>query len=168
MGKVVGIHQLLKMLAFLRRGDKRVVFTNGTFDILHRGHIEYLTASRKLGDALVVGLNTDTSIRRIKGPRRPINNESDRSVVLAALGCVDFVCFFSEDTPMNLIRAVQPDVLVKGADWKVHDIVGADFVRKRGGKVRTIRLTRGRSTSNTIDRILKVYCRTLKSARRSR
>jgi rfaE bifunctional protein nucleotidyltransferase chain/domain len=159
MGQIVRIQKLSKLCNAFRRKEKRVVFTNGTFDILHRGHVEYLQAARKLGDILIVGLNTDASIRRIKGLGRPINKGADRSVVLSALGCVDFVCFFSDDTPLALIRAIGPDVLVKGADWKVNDIVGNEIVKRRGGRVRTIRLTRGRSTSNTIDRVLKAYCR---------
>ncbi len=135
-----------------------VVFTNGTFDILHRGHVDYLQAARRLGDVLIVGLNTDASIRRIKGKGRPINPTAARAAVLSALGCVDYVCTFSDDTPYKLIRALVPDVLVKGADWKVGDIVGRDVVERHGGVVRTIRLTRGHSTTNTIERILRAYC----------
>ncbi len=158
MGRVLGVKKLARLRKTLRRQGKKVVFTNGTFDIIHRGHVEYLQAARKLGDALVVGLNTDASIRRIKGTGRPVNKNADRAVVLAALGCVDYVCFFRDDTPYRLIRALVPDVLVKGADWKVHDIVGKKVVEQHGGVVKTIRLTRGRSTSNTIERVLKAYC----------
>ena len=158
MGRVVGLRELSKLRPGLRRRRKKVVFTNGTFDILHRGHVEYLQAARKLGDVLVVGLNTDASIRRIKGKGRPVNKNADRAIVLSALGCVDYICFFGEDTPFNLIKTVVPDVLVKGADWNIHDIVGKDIVEKHGGTVRTIRLTKGRSTTNTIERVLRAYC----------
>lgn len=136
-----------------------MVFTNGTFDILHRGHVEYLTAARRLGDVLVVGLNTDASIRRIKGDPRPINRGRDRAAVLAALGAVDYVCFFGGDTPLRLISVVVPDVLVKGADWSVSAIVGRDVVERHGGRVRTIRLTPGRSTTGVIEKILQAYRR---------
>lgn len=142
----------------LKRRGKTVVFTNGTFDILHRGHVSYLQAARRLGDVLVVGLNTDESIRRIKGPLRPINGNRDRADVLAALQCVDYVVFFGDDTPARLIQTLIPDVLVKGADWKKGQIVGGDVVEAHGGKVRRIRLTPGRSTTNVIQRILDVYC----------
>jgi len=141
----------------LKNKKKTVVFTNGTFDILHRGHVAYLQAARKLGDCLIVGLNTDASIRRIKGPKRPINPNRDRAEVLAALGCVDYVVLFGDDTPERLIHALVPDVLVKGADWKKGDIVGGDFVEAHGGSVRRIRLTKGRSTTNVIKRVLDVY-----------
>jgi D-beta-D-heptose 7-phosphate kinase/D-beta-D-heptose 1-phosphate adenosyltransferase len=158
MGKVVNVRALSRIRKALRRQRKNVVFTNGTFDIIHRGHVEYLQAARRLGDVLVVGLNTDASIRRIKGKARPVNKNSDRAAVLAALGCVDYVCFFGDDTPGRLIRTLLPDILVKGADWKVNDIVGKDVVERHGGTVKTIRLTRGRSTTNTIKRVLRAYC----------
>lgn len=157
MGRVVPIRSMVRIRARLRRRGRRVVFTNGTFDILHRGHVEYLARARKLGDVLVVGLNTDASIRRIKGPRRPVNPLADRAAVLAALASVGYVVPFSSDTPARLIALLLPDVLVKGADWKTGDIVGADLVRRHGGKVRRIRLTPGRSTSTMISRILKTH-----------
>jgi rfaE bifunctional protein nucleotidyltransferase chain/domain len=157
MGRVVGLHALKEIRRGLKRKGRRVVFTNGTFDILHRGHVEYLQAARRLGDVLVVGLNTDASIRRIKGPRRPINPNRDRATVLSALGCVDYVCLFGDDTPHALISALVPDVLVKGADWKADAIVGKDIVEAHGGKVRRIRLTRGRSTTNVIQEVLRKY-----------
>jgi D-beta-D-heptose 7-phosphate kinase/D-beta-D-heptose 1-phosphate adenosyltransferase len=157
MGSVVAIETLVRRRRALKRNGKRVVFTNGTFDILHRGHVEYLQAARALGDTLIVGLNTDASIRRIKGKRRPINQNRDRAAVLAALGCVDYVCFFGENTPALLIARLVPDVLVKGADWKTGDIVGKDIVEAHGGTVRRIRLTAGRSTTNVIERVLLKY-----------
>jgi D-beta-D-heptose 7-phosphate kinase/D-beta-D-heptose 1-phosphate adenosyltransferase len=159
MGHVVGWKELLAIRTRLRRRHERVVFTNGTFDILHRGHVEYLAAARKLGDVLIVGLNSDASIRRIKGKGRPINRFDDRAIVLAALESVDYVCLFEDDTPARLIASLVPDILVKGADWKIGEIVGRDVVEGHGGTVKTIRLTRGRSTTNTIKRVLRTYCR---------
>ena len=137
------------------RQRKTVVFTNGTFDIVHRGHVEYLSAAKALGDVLIVGLNTDASIRRIKGEGRPINSNAERAAVLAALRAVDYVCFFGDDTPAAMIARVVPDVLVKGADWKPAEIVGRDVVKQHGGVVKTIRLTPGRSTTGLIHRILE-------------
>ncbi len=157
MGKVLSLPALRKVRERLRKQQKKVVFTNGTFDILHRGHVEYLTKAKALGDVLIVGLNTDASIRRIKGPQRPINTNRDRAAVLAALAAVDYICFFGEDTPQRLIAALVPDVLVKGADWSVNAIVGKDIVENHGGVVKTIRLTPGRSTTNVIRRILNAY-----------
>jgi len=155
MGQIVGLRSLLRILHGLRRRGKTVVFTNGTFDIIHRGHVEYLTKAKRIGDVLIVGLNTDASIRRIKGKGRPINSNADRAAVLAALTPVDYVCFFSEDTPHEIISRLKPDVLVKGADWKTNAIVGRDIVEENGGRVRRIRLTPNRSTSNIIERIIK-------------
>jgi rfaE bifunctional protein nucleotidyltransferase chain/domain len=157
MGQVVSLETAVRIRRRLMRDHCRVVFTNGTFDILHRGHVEYLAAARKLGDVLFVGLNTDASIRRIKGKGRPINPNRDRAAVLAALGCVDYVVLFGEDTPDRIIRRLLPDVLVKGADWKPEAIVGSDTVRAHGGIVKTIRLTPGRSTTGVIERVLEHY-----------
>jgi len=157
MGRVMPLAALARLRARLRREGKRVVFTNGTFDIIHRGHVEYLAAARKMGDVLIVGLNSDASIRRIKGPKRPINRMADRAAVLASLASVDYVCVFGSDTPYTLIRRLVPDVLVKGADWKNKGIVGSDVVKGAGGTVRTVRLTPGRSTTNVIDRVLHAY-----------
>jgi rfaE bifunctional protein nucleotidyltransferase chain/domain len=157
MGRVIGRAALLQIRRRLKRAGKRVVFTNGTFDILHRGHVEYLQAARRMGDVLVVGLNTDASIRRIKGDKRPINQNRDRAIVLASLGCVDYVCLFGDDTPKRLIDALIPDILVKGADWSANAIVGKDTVEAHGGKVRRIRLTRGRSTTGVIEKVLEKY-----------
>lgn len=130
-----------------------VVFTNGVFDLLHRGHVEYLFAARAMGDALVVGLNTDESVRRLgKGADRPINREADRALVLAGLACVDAVTLFGDDTPRDLIAALLPDVLVKGGDYRVDDIAGADEVRAAGGRVEVIPLVPGRSTTAILER----------------
>ncbi len=140
----------------LRRSGRRIVFTNGVFDILHRGHVEYLAKAKSLDDVLIVGLNSDASARRIKGPTRPHQKQSDRAVILLALESVDYVVIFGEDTPDKLIRQIKPDILVKGADYKVSEIVGADFVRSYGGSVRRIRLTPGRSTSRLVRKVNKV------------
>lgn len=132
---------------------KKVVFTNGCFDILHIGHVDYLEKARELGDKLVLGLNTDASVSRIKGPQRPIVNEESRSRVIAALGFVDAVTFFDEETPKELIEALKPDILVKGNDYLAENIVGAEFVIKNGGEVKTIPLVEGFSTSNIVNKI---------------
>jgi len=134
----------------------KVVFTNGVFDILHRGHVEYLQKARDMGDLLIVGLNSDASVKRIKGPERPINTQEDRSAVLSALACVDCVVVFEEDTPQKLIELLVPDVLVKGADWKVEDIVGSDVVLRNGGRVETVELVPGKSTTSLIRKITEV------------
>ncbi|MBU0605381.1 MAG: D-glycero-beta-D-manno-heptose 1-phosphate adenylyltransferase [Candidatus Omnitrophica bacterium] len=146
---------LVRVVARLRSGNKRVVFTNGCFDILHVGHVAYLKRARELGDVLVVGLNSDSSVRDIKGKLRPINKEADRAIVLSALYFVDFVTIFDGATPERLIRAVKPDILVKGADWKAEEIVGADFVKSYGGRVVRIPFIKGYSTTSVIDKIGK-------------
>lgn len=132
---------------------KAVVFTNGCFDILHLGHIDYLEKARALGDALIIGLNTDQSVKRLKGADRPVNNEYARARMLAALDFVDAVCAFEEDTPLELIETLVPNILVKGGDYTIETIVGADTVMKHGGKVRTIDLVDGYSTTNLIEKI---------------
>jgi rfaE bifunctional protein nucleotidyltransferase chain/domain len=143
-------HELAK-LSFL---GKKVVFTNGVFDILHSGHVDYLSKARDLGDYLVLGLNTDSSVKRLnKGPERPINNEQARATVLGALECVDAIILFDEDTPYELIKAVQPDILVKGADYKPEQIAGYDIVKAKGGEVITIDLSQGFSTTSIIRKI---------------
>lgn len=136
---------------------RTVVFTNGCFDILHPGHVDYLQRARELGDLLVVGLNSDASVRRLKGKCRPVNSEQDRAAVLAGLSCVDRVVIFDQDTPLELIRTVRPRVLVKGGDWPVEKIVGREVVEADGGKVLSIDLLPGYSTSKIIDRILKLH-----------
>jgi rfaE bifunctional protein nucleotidyltransferase chain/domain len=130
-----------------------VVFTNGVFDLLHTGHVRYLQAARALGDALVVAVNSDRSVRAIKGPDRPVNSQAERAEVLLALGWVDAAVIFDEDTPHQIIGIVQPDVLVKGADWGPTDIIGRDIVERRGGRVVRIPLVEGQSTSGLIDRV---------------
>jgi D-beta-D-heptose 7-phosphate kinase/D-beta-D-heptose 1-phosphate adenosyltransferase len=140
-----------------RAAGRVVVFTNGVFDLLHRGHVEYLQGARALGDLLIVGLNSDASVRRIKGPQRPLCPQEDRAAVLSALWCVDHVALFDEDTPQRLIEHLLPDVLVKGADYRVDQIVGADVVSQNGGKVIPIDLVPGKSTSALIARIVELY-----------
>ena len=137
----------------LKLHQQKIVFTNGCFDVLHFGHVHYLLEAKKLGDILVVGLNSDDSVRRLKGPARPINGEKERAFVLAALGCVDYVVLFEEDTPENLIKAVHPDVLVKGGDYALDQIVGADFVRQNGGIVTTIPFVEGYSSTLVIEQL---------------
>jgi len=140
-------------LAGWRAAGERIVFTNGVFDLLHRGHVEYLEESRALGQRLVVGVNSDASVRRLKGPRRPIVPEGERAELLAALECVDLVAIFDEDTPERIIREVAPDVLAKGGDWALEAIVGREFVEARGGRVERIRVREGWSTSRIVERI---------------
>ena len=144
---------LAAALAPRRTAGARIVFTNGCFDLLHPGHVRYLAAARALGDVLVVGLNDDASVRRLKGPGRPILAAVERAEVLAGLGAVDHIVLFAEDTPHHLIAAVAPDVLVKGADWPTDEIVGRDLVLARGGRVERIPVVPGVSTSDIIRRI---------------
>jgi rfaE bifunctional protein nucleotidyltransferase chain/domain len=136
-----------------RAAGRRIVFTNGVFDILHPGHVRYLQAARRYGDLLIVGLNSDASVRRNKGPGRPVNPENERAEVLAALDCVDAVSIFDEDTPAAIIRRVQPDILVKGADWPADQIVGRDTVEARGGRVVLEPVEQGYSTTTIIERV---------------
>ena len=151
--KIVTATQLRDILLGLP--DKKVVFTNGCFDLVHQGHIDYLSKARDLGDMLVVGLNTDASVRRLKGPRRPINDQYSRALFLASMMFVDYVVLFDEDTPYELIKAVQPDVLVKGSDYKPEDIVGYDIVTAKGGKVETLDFLPGFSTTAIERKIAK-------------
>lgn len=133
--------------------QQKIVFTNGCFDVLHFGHVHYLLQAKELGDILVVGLNSDDSVRRLKGPSRPINGEKERAFVLAALACVDYVVVFEEDTPKELIETVRPDVLVKGGDYALDQIVGADFVTRTGGSVTTLPFVEGFSSTRIIEQL---------------
>lgn len=151
--KLTTPNAILQKLRAARALGKKVVFTNGCFDILHKGHTSYLQKAKKLGDVLVVGLNSDASVRRSKGPDRPVNREKDRAEVLSALSCVDHVVIFSQDTPLQLIRALRPHVLVKGGDWKKKDVVGGTFVESLGGKVRLIPYVKGFSTTGLLEKI---------------
>ncbi|MBI5888370.1 MAG: D-glycero-beta-D-manno-heptose 1-phosphate adenylyltransferase [Deltaproteobacteria bacterium] len=156
MKKIISLKNLTATLKTLRK-KKKVVFTNGCFDIIHAGHVRYLSRAKSLGDILVVGLNSDSSVREIKGEKRPIVPEKERAEVMAALSFVDYVIIFKETTPVKLISAIKPDVLVKGADWAASAIAGADVVKKHGGKIRRITLVKGRSTTNIIKRILELH-----------
>jgi rfaE bifunctional protein nucleotidyltransferase chain/domain len=148
---------LAELLADIRSQGKRVVFTNGCFDLLHPGHISTLTQAKRLGDVLVVGINSDASVKRLKGEHRPILNEEERATILAALEAVDFVTIFAEDTPLELIRLLQPQVLVKGGDWNLEAVVGRDVVEGTGGRVVLIPYQPGSSTTGIIERILALY-----------
>jgi D-glycero-beta-D-manno-heptose 1-phosphate adenylyltransferase len=152
-GTVIGLAEAQRLVADLRRDGKRVVFTNGVFDLLHPGHLRYLRAARAEGDALIVGINSDRSVRINKGPDRPITPEAERAEILAALAVVDAVVIFDEETPAGIIRALQPDVLVKGADWPADQIVGRDTVEARGGRVVRVPVEAGFSTTSILERV---------------
>lgn len=155
MGQVFTKDKILKHIASARAGKKndfKLVFTNGCFDILHVGHIRYLNEAKALGNFLVVAVNSDASVHKIKGPSRPIQNESDRAEILAALAAVDAVVIFNEETPLEIIKAIQPDVLVKGGDWPINKIVGHELVQARGGLVKSLKFVEGRSTTDIIER----------------
>jgi D-beta-D-heptose 7-phosphate kinase/D-beta-D-heptose 1-phosphate adenosyltransferase len=156
-GRVESLAQVSDRTHHLQRSGKRIAFTNGCFDILHPGHIDLLRRARELGDVLVVAINTDASVRRIKGDHRPIIPEQERAELLAGLEMVDFVCTFDEDTPLEAIRQIQPDVLVKGADWGLDAIAGRAEVESRGGRVVAIPLIPGESTTGIVERVLSRY-----------
>ncbi|NQT47046.1 MAG: D-glycero-beta-D-manno-heptose 1-phosphate adenylyltransferase [Candidatus Omnitrophica bacterium] len=151
--KIKDISGLKVAIKKARLDKKRIVFTNGCFDILHKGHIQLLTQAKEKGDLLIVAVNSDSSIRRIKGRKRPLTKEGDRTEVLAALEMVDNVVLFNEETPAAIIREVSPDILVKGGDWKEEEIVGADFVKSKGGEVYSLPYLKGYSTSSLITKI---------------
>lgn len=157
MSKITPRNELKTTVDRLKREGKKVVFTNGCFDILHAGHTRYLREARKLGDALILALNSDSSVRSIKGPMRPIVPEAERAEVVGALDSVDYVTVFDELTPLELIEFLRPDVIVKGGDWAEKDIVGAETVRKWGGRVAIMPEIEGASTTNIIDKVLQVY-----------
>jgi rfaE bifunctional protein nucleotidyltransferase chain/domain len=147
------LDEAAELAAVFRRQNRRVVFTNGVFDLLHPGHVRYLQRARQLGDALIVAVNSDRSVRVNKGSQRPINPEQERAEVVLALACVDAVLVFDQDTPHDVIQAIQPDVLVKGADWGVDEIVGRDIVESRGGTVVRLELEKDFSTTGLIERV---------------
>lgn len=152
--KIIPFEEVTRFVNSRKLNGRRIVFTNGCFDILHPGHVDYLTQARDLGDILVLGLNSDDSVKRQnKGPDRPINTQKARAKVLAGLGCVDVIVYFNEDTPLELIKKVQPDFLVKGGDWKVEQIVGHDIVTAKGGKVLTIPFLEGFSTTGLVNKL---------------
>jgi D-glycero-beta-D-manno-heptose 1-phosphate adenylyltransferase len=156
--KLCSHDEMLRKVRNWQAEGAKVVFTNGCFDILHAGHARYLAAARSLGDRLVVGLNTDASVKRLKGPKRPVASENDRAEVLSALGAVDAVTLFDDDTPEALIGMLLPDILVKGADWPVEKIAGAKAVLEHGGSVLTVPLLEGRSTTGIIETIIQLHC----------
>lgn len=147
--KIMTRAQLAAFVKKEKRTGKKIVFTNGCFDILHAGHVKSIEFAKSKGDILIIGLNSDTSIKRIKGPKRPINKQADRAIVLSALEAVDSVCVFSQDTPLELIKIVKPDILVKGADYKNKEVVGSEYA----GKVVLFPLLKGRSTTNLINKM---------------
>ena len=153
MGEVIEIEELNRLIEESRSDGLKIVFTNGVFDILHAGHLDYLNRSKKLGDILIVGVNTDESTKAIKGLDRPFNGEEDRAALLAGLECVDYVTLFSETTPIKLIGLLKPDLLVKGADYSADEVVGKDLVESLGGEVKLISFKEGFSTSRLIDKI---------------
>ena len=151
--KIQSLPALVRKVRKLQKKRQQIVFTNGCFDILHLGHIDYLERARQLGDCLVVALNRDASVRRLKGAKRPVNSERDRAGVLSGLASVDYVVFFSENTPQKVIQKIQPDILVKGSDWSISKIVGAGFVQAKGGKVKSLKFLQGRSTTKLLQKI---------------
>lgn len=155
--KIQSKQNLKKKLSLLKRRRKKIVFTNGCFDIIHAGHVRYLQDAKKLGDVLVLALNSDRSVKTIKGSKRPIVPEGERAEIMASLEPIDFVVLFHEPNPYKIISYLEPDVLVKGGDWQPKDIVGSDLVLARGGKVKSIRYHKGKSSTNIIEKILKLY-----------
>jgi rfaE bifunctional protein nucleotidyltransferase chain/domain len=155
--KIKTVQELQPLLGILRASGKKIVFTNGCFDLIHTGHTRYLAKARSLGDILIVAVNSDSSVRAIKGDKRPITTEADRMETLAALESVDFVTLFSEPDPFRVISDLQPDVLAKGGDWRVDQIIGRDIVEARGGKVVSLGYIEGASTTGIIEKILRTY-----------
>ena len=155
--KIVSPADAARQVQLWQQAGEKVVFTNGCFDILHRGHVEYLEKSALLGQKMVLGLNTEASVSRLKGPVRPVTEQEARAVVMAALACVSLVVLFDEDTPLSLITLLKPDILTKGDDYTIENIVGSDFVLAQGGSVQTVRLTDGYSTTRTIEKIKAAY-----------
>ena len=158
MNKIKTVQELRPILAILRATGKKIVFTNGCFDLIHTGHTRYLAKAKSFGDLLIVAVNSDASVRMIKGDKRPINTEADRMETLAALDSVDFVVSFHEPDPHRIISELQPDVLVKGGDWPVEKIIGRDIVEGRGGKVISVGYIEGASTTGIIEKIVGKYC----------
>ena len=155
--KVKERKELLRIIKNLKARGKRIVFTNGCFDLLHLGHVRYLEKAKSLGDILVVGVNSDSSVRKLKGPKRPILPEGERTEILSGLGCVDYITVFNEADPLKLITSLKPNLLVKGGDWRREQIVGREVVEGSGGELVVIPFVKGASTSNVIDVILKRF-----------
>ena len=157
MSLVKSLGEIKAIRKKLKKKNKKVVFTNGCFDLIHAGHIDYLIKAKKMGDVLIVGLNSDSSVTKIKGKKRPILNEAERTFILSSLKPVDYIVVFNEVTPKRIIKELIPDILVKGADWKLNDIVGKDIVLDNGGKVKTIKFVNNQSTSKIIKMIVNRY-----------
>jgi rfaE bifunctional protein nucleotidyltransferase chain/domain len=155
--KIIKKEEFDRSLNFLKFKDKKIVFTNGCFDILHRGHFEYLNKAANFGDILIIGLNSDSSVKRIKGENRPLNDEYSRALGLASLQYVSYIILFDEDTPYQLIKYIQPDVLIKGADYRPDQIVGADIVVGKGGQIATVELSEGFSTTSLIAKLKAIH-----------
>ena len=155
--KIRSAASVKRLLESERQKGRAIVFTNGCFDLLHVGHVKYLQKARRLGDLLVLGLNSDASIRRLKGPKRPLIDQDERAHILAALDCIDYVVIFDEDTPLELIREVRPHILVKGGDYQPDQVVGKDFIESYGGRVELITFVDGKSTTNIVEKILQAY-----------
>jgi rfaE bifunctional protein nucleotidyltransferase chain/domain len=147
--KLISLSELLEIIANLKQQDKKITFTNGVFDILHKGHVAYLSEAKSLGDILILGLNSDASVKRLKGPTRPINNHDDRAFVLAGLESIDYITIFDEDTPYQLLSKIQPDILAKGGDYKIEEVVGREFAAKTA----LIEFVKGYSTTKVIEKM---------------
>ena len=158
MNGVKSLSEIKSLRKKFKEQKKKVVFTNGVFDLIHAGHVDYLTKAKALGDILIVGMNTDDSVRRIKGDKRPILNQDERAFLISSLKPVDYVTLFNEDTPKEIIDEIIPDILVKGADWSIDNIVGRKTVEKHGGEVKTIEFVNDQSTSKIIESIKNKYC----------
>ncbi|MCI0449707.1 MAG: D-glycero-beta-D-manno-heptose 1-phosphate adenylyltransferase [Chlorobi bacterium] len=159
MDKIFNADDELGFINELKAQGKKIVFTNGVFDIIHRGHVEYLAEAKSLGDVLIVGLNSDSSVKQIKDDKRPVVGQENRAFVLSNLRPVDYVVIFNEDNPLNLIKTIVPGVLVKGSDWDEDKIIGADFVKSNGGVVKRIKFVENSSSTNIIERIVELYCK---------
>lgn len=153
--KIIDINNIESYLTYWNLKNQKIVFTNGCFDILHRGHVEYLAQAANHGDVLIIGVNTDSSVKRIKGETRPVQDEYARAILLASLNFVTAVVLFDEETPYNLIKRIQPDVLIKGSDYSIKDIIGSDIVEAKGGEVITIDFIEGYSTTSIIEKLKK-------------
>lgn len=158
MNKILARNVLKNKLEELRKKGKKIAFTNGCFDILHAGHIRYLREAKKTADVLVLALNSDSSVRAIKGEKRPLMSEEERAEILAALECIDFVTIFQELTPLELINYLKPDILIKGGDWPEEKVIGREEIKKWGGRVAIIPEVEGKSTTNIVEKIKKLYC----------
>jgi D-beta-D-heptose 7-phosphate kinase/D-beta-D-heptose 1-phosphate adenosyltransferase len=157
INSITSLEEIIKIRAKLKQKGKKVVFTNGCFDIIHAGHVDYLVKAKECGDILIVGLNSDSSVKAIKGEKRPVVNQIERAFILSQLKAVDYVVLFNDDTPLELIEKIIPDILVKGADWSIDNIVGKDVVINNGGEVKTIKFVTSQSTTNIIKKVISIY-----------